>query len=245
VAKDQGSSSLDVSAAVDPGSDRFDGMEAAAHPTRLTQAANSRRYDRVARVYALLEPLYLIFPPARRRGVAALGLAPGDVVLEVGAGTGRNFPYLVEAVGPTGKVIGVDPAPGMLAEARRLVDREGWANVELVEGDAGRLRLDREVDAVLFSLSYSAIPDPRPALAQAWECLRPGGRVVVLDAGFTSSRAWRLLDPVARLLVKLGPGDAYSDPWPDLARYGEVWTRRFLLGYFYVCRVEKRSPSAP
>jgi ubiquinone/menaquinone biosynthesis C-methylase UbiE len=215
-------------------------VEGVAHPTRLTQAANSRRYDRVARLYSLLEPFYLIFPPARARAVVALGLKPGDVVLEIGAGTGRNFPYLVEVVGPTGKVIGVDASPGMLAEARRLVEREGWANVELLERDAGSLELDREVDAVLFSLSYSAIPQPRPALARAWERLRPSGRVVVMDAGFTESAALRLLDPIARLLVKLGPGDPYSDPWSDLAAYGQVWTKRFLFGFFYVSVVAKR-----
>jgi ubiquinone/menaquinone biosynthesis C-methylase UbiE len=70
--------------------------EAAEHPTRRSQSANSRQYDRVARFYSTLEPLYLIFPPARRRAVAALGLKPGDTVLEIGAGTGRNFPYLAD-----------------------------------------------------------------------------------------------------------------------------------------------------
>ncbi len=93
------------------------------HPTRRSQSANTRRYDRIARFYSTLEPLYLIFPPARRRAVAALGLKPGDTVLEIGAGTGRNFPYLVEAVGPSGTVIGVDASPGMLAEARKLIER--------------------------------------------------------------------------------------------------------------------------
>lgn len=209
------------------------------HPTRLSQAANTRRYDRVARLYSLLEPLYLIFPPARARAVVALGLGPGDVVLEIGAGTGRNFRHLVEAVGPTGKVIGVDASPGMLAEARRLIEREGWSNVELLHQDAGRLRLGREVDGVLFSLSYSAIPEPRLALARAWERLRPAGRVVVLDAGLTEGGPLRLLAPIARLLVKLGPGDAYSDPWSDLATYGQVWTKRFLFDYFYVSVVAK------
>jgi len=63
-----------------------------AHPTRRSQSANTRRYDRIARTYSVLEPLYLVFPPARRRAVAALGLNAGDIVLEVGAGSGRNFP---------------------------------------------------------------------------------------------------------------------------------------------------------
>jgi demethylmenaquinone methyltransferase/2-methoxy-6-polyprenyl-1,4-benzoquinol methylase len=209
------------------------------HPTRRSQSVNTRRYDRIARTYSTLEPLYLIFPPARRRAVLALGLKPGDTVLEVGAGTGRNFPYLVEAVGPSGKVIGVDASPGMLAEARKLIERNGWANVELLQEDATQLDVDRDVDGVLFSLSYSAMPEPRPALARAWERLRPSSRVVVLDMGLTQGGPYRLLDPIARLLVKYAPGDAYSDPWSDLANYGPVETKRFLFGFFYVSSVTK------
>jgi demethylmenaquinone methyltransferase/2-methoxy-6-polyprenyl-1,4-benzoquinol methylase len=209
------------------------------HPTRRSQNANTGRYDRIARTYSTLEPLYLVFPPARRRAVIALGLNRGDTVLEMGAGTGRNFPYLVDAVGPNGKVIGVDASPGMLAEARKLIDREGWSNVELLQQDATQLEVAREVDGVLFSLSYSAMPEPRPALARAWERLRPGSRVVVMDMGLTQGGPYRLLDPIARLLVKYAPGDAYSDPWSDLATYGQVRTKRFLLGFFYVSSVVK------
>jgi demethylmenaquinone methyltransferase/2-methoxy-6-polyprenyl-1,4-benzoquinol methylase len=209
------------------------------HPTRRSQSANTRRYDRIARTYSVLEPLYLIFPPARRRAVAALGLKPGDTVLEMGAGTGRNFPYLVEAVGPSGTVIGVDASPGMLAEARKLIERNGWSNVDLLQQDATQLEVDRDVDGVLFSLSYSAMPEPQPALARAWERLRPSSRVVVMDMGLTRGGPYRLLDPIARLLVKYAPGDAYSEPWSDLANYGPVETTRFLLGFFYVSSVTK------
>jgi ubiquinone/menaquinone biosynthesis C-methylase UbiE len=209
------------------------------HPTRRSQSANTRRYDRIARFYSTFEPLYLVFPAARRRAVAALGLKAGDTVLEIGAGTGRNFPYLAEAVGPAGTIIGVDASPGMLAEARKLVDRRGWSNVELLQQDASRLEIDREVDGVLFSLSYSALPEPRPALARAWERLRPSSRVVVMDMGLTEGGLYRLLAPIARLLVKYAPGDAYSDPWSDLARYGPVETERFLAGFYYVSTVTK------
>src|ERR1700750_2723602 len=141
------------------------------------------QYDRVARFYRAFEPLYLIFPVARRKAVAALGLKSGDTVLEIGAGTGRNFPYLVEAVGPSGSVIGVDASEGMLREASNLVERRGWSNVSLLRQDAAQLQLDPEVDAVLFSLSYSAMPEPRRALASAWGRLRPGARLAVMDAG--------------------------------------------------------------
>lgn len=196
------------------------------------------QYDRVARLYKVFEPLYLIFPVARRKAVAALGLKPGDTVLEVGAGTGRNFPYLVEAVGPSGSVIGLDASAGMLREARKLVERHSWSNVSLLQQDAAQLQLDRDVDAVLFSLSYSAMPEPQRALASAWKRLRPGARLAVMDAGLTETRLRPLLDPIARLLIRLGPGNPYSRPWDDLAAYGQVAIERFMFIY-YVCTVIK------
>ncbi len=196
------------------------------------------QYDRVARFYRAFEPLYLIFPVARRKAVAALGLKSGDTVLEIGAGTGRNFPYLVEAVGPSGSVIGVDASEGMLREAGKLVKRRGWSNVSLLRQDAAQLQLDPEVDAVLFSLSYSAMPAPQRALAAAWERLRPGARLAVMDAGLTETRLRPLLDPIAHLLIRLGPGNPYSRPWEDLAAYGQVTIERFMFIY-YVCTVTK------
>ncbi|MGN6259084.1 MAG: class I SAM-dependent methyltransferase [Solirubrobacterales bacterium] len=199
------------------------------------------QYDRVARFYKVFEPLYLIFPVARRKAVAALGLEPGDTVLEVGAGTGRNFPYLVGAVGPSGSVIGVDASEGMLREARKLVKRRGWSNVSLLQQDAAHLQVDREVNAVLFSLSYSAMPEPKRALASAWEYLRAGGRLAVMDAGLTETRFRPLLDPIARLLIRLGPGNPYSRPWDDLAEYGQITIERFMWIY-YVCTLVKSQP---
>jgi ubiquinone/menaquinone biosynthesis C-methylase UbiE len=127
------------------------------------------RYDRVARFYRRLEFLFLITPRARLKAVSALELRPGNVVLEIGAGTGRNLRYLTQAVGPSGRVIAVDASPGMLMQARRLVEDRGWRNVELLRQDAAELKVTDELDGVLFSLSYSVIPDPRPALAAAWK----------------------------------------------------------------------------
>lgn len=197
------------------------------------------RYDRIARLYRLIEPLFLITPLARRKAVSALDLKLEDTVLEVGAGTGRNLPYLVDAVGPEGKVIAVDASAGMLAEARRLVAHHAWSNVELIEADAARLDLDQEVDVVLFSLSYSVLPEPEAALKRAWERMGPGARLVVMDAGLPDNLLGRALGPLAHLLVKLAPGDPYSNPWRDLHRYGSPRTDRFLLGLYYVTKLVK------
>ena len=205
------------------------------------QEAITAQYNRVAPWYRVLSPLFLINPVLRRRAVAAMGLRSGDAVLEVGVGSGRNLPYLLEAVGPSGAVVGVDLAAGMLAEAHKLVAKRGATNVELIEAGAATVDLDREFDAVLFSLSYSVIPAAvRPAaLARAWDRLRPGGRLVVLDGGLSRTRMRRLIEPIVRQLTKLGPGDPDTDPRDDLARYGEVATEPALLDIYFVYTVRK------
>lgn len=161
-------------------------------------------------------------------------------MLEVAVGTGRNLPYLVDAVGPSGRVIGVDPSAGMLREAAKMVERRAWRNVDLIEGDATTLDLHHGLDAILFSLSWSVIPDPVAALQRIWAGLRPGGRVAVMDISLTETRLRPVLTPIARQLNKLGPGRADARPWDDLAPFGEVATDRFF-DLFYVCSVEKRS----
>ena len=133
-------------------------------------------------------------------------------MLEIGVGTGRNLKYLLDAVGRAGFVLGVDAAPGMLSEARRLIARNGWTKVRLVEQDAETLDLDSEVDAVLFSLSYSAIPNPRQALDPAWSLLRAGGRVVVMDAGLTATRATTRAESFDGPAAQTRPGGPLLSP---------------------------------
>ena len=68
----------------------------------------------------------------REEAVRALALRAGDTVVEIGCGTGLNFPWLEKAVGHQGRIVGVDLTDAMLQEARERVRREGWTNVEIV-----------------------------------------------------------------------------------------------------------------
>lgn len=199
----------------------------------------TRRYDRLARFYNVLEPLYLIHDGARRKAVQALELSTGDTVLEIGCGTGRNLAHLLNAVGDGGRVIGVDASSGMLAEAHKLVERHGWSNVQLLQADAAKLAAEPALDGALFSLSYSVLPDRGPALEAAWRQLRAGGRLVVMDAGLPDNLLGRILRPAGRVLVSIAPGDPYSRPWDDLATLAPVSTRRFLASLYFVCSITK------
>jgi ubiquinone/menaquinone biosynthesis C-methylase UbiE len=198
------------------------------------------RYSRFARWYRYLEWTILLAPGFRRRAVRRLGLEPGESVLEVGCGTGRNLKLLRGAVGDGGDVIGLDVTPAMLDEAQRLIDRYGWSNVTLVQGDAAHVALSEPVDVAYFSLSYSVIPDREGALDRAWEALRPGGRLVIMDAGIPDTGSMRILRRPAELVATVFPGDPYSRPWRDLQRLSPtITTERFQLGLYFICTVEK------
>jgi ubiquinone/menaquinone biosynthesis C-methylase UbiE len=207
---------------------------------RQPLARVASRYDRMARWYRFAGPLILLAPGFRRKAVGRLGLQRGDTVLEVGCGTGRNLALLCDAVGDHGRVIGVDASAGMLAQARQLATRQGWKNVSLIYQDAAELALENQVDAVFFSLSYSVLPDRARVLQKAWQALRPGGRLVIMDAGLPASPLGRALGPFGEAIATVFPGDPYSQPWEDLKAISDtVTTERFQLGIYFICRVVK------
>lgn len=111
------------------------------------------RYDRLASLIGFIDWLFFVPPHFRARAAQHLALRPGDCVLEIGCGTGRNFPYLRAAVGAGGRVYGVDLSAGMLAKARALCTRRGWSNVEMTQDDAAHYIAPEPLDAVLFGLS--------------------------------------------------------------------------------------------
>jgi demethylmenaquinone methyltransferase/2-methoxy-6-polyprenyl-1,4-benzoquinol methylase len=117
----------------------------------------------------------------RRRAVRALRLRPGQTVVDLGCGTGKNLPLLAEAAGAGGRVVGVDFSPAMLEEARARIEENGLANVELVEADAATFDFPESLDRVLATFSLSMMPEPERVIARAAAALSPDGRLAVLD----------------------------------------------------------------
>lgn len=183
-----------------------------------------RRYDLVARAYDVLSLERLLYGRPRARTLELLGPPVGGTVLDLGCGTGLNFPRLVTAVGPTGRVIGIDSSAPMLAAAARRITAGGWSNIALVAGDvtalstlldAAGLAVDA-VDAVVATFVLSLLDDPTGIWADLDEAVRRHPvRIAVADIG-TPDTALRPLRPVYALLARAGGAQPQRRSWRPL-----------------------------
>ena len=117
-----------------------------------TYRKKAKHYDITSRLYPA--PGY---PQRAQRlqAVQALGLRAGDSVIDIACGTGLNFPLIEEAIGPHGRIVGVDLTDAMLAQAKDRIETNGWSNISLVLADAAEFDFPSEVDAVLCTYALS------------------------------------------------------------------------------------------
>ncbi len=154
--------------------------------------------------------------PDRARVVELLGAGPGDVVLDVGCGTGLCFAELRARVGPEGRVVGIEQSIEMLGQASHRIDEHGWGNVELLLGAAEEVALPVVADAALFCFTHDVLRTPA-ALENIVAHLRPGGRVAAVGpmwAPWWAPGMNLLIWSVASWYVTTFEG--FSEPWSHL-----------------------------
>jgi ubiquinone/menaquinone biosynthesis C-methylase UbiE len=143
-----------------------------------TYRKKAKHYDITSRLYPA--PGY----PQREqriRAVRALGLRPGDSVIDMACGTGLNFRLLEKVVGPSGRIVGVDLTDAMLARAEDRIAKNGWSNISLVQADAVGFDFPAEVSAILSTYALTQVPECAEVIAHGAKALAGGGRWVVLD----------------------------------------------------------------
>ncbi|WP_328855371.1 class I SAM-dependent methyltransferase [Microbispora hainanensis] len=134
--------------------------------------------------------------PVFAAAIAEMALPSGGLVLDAGCGTGRAFPLLRDAVGPAGRVVGMDVTPEMIRSAR---DRGRAEFGLLLIADVERLPLgDGVADGVLASGLISHVPRPAAVLAELARVTRPGGRLALfhpVGRAVLAARRGRTLTP--------------------------------------------------
>lgn len=158
-------------------------------------------WDRISDVY--VREIDRRFGPVVDGVVARAALRSDQRVLDLGTGTGAVAERAAALVGPSGRVLGVDISPEMLARARRRVTTRGLTNVAFREGRAEALPVeDAAYDAVLASLSLMYVIDRAAAAREIARVLRPGGRSMI---------TWFLLNDESKRSLEQ-QADTRSDP---------------------------------
>jgi len=114
--------------------------------------------------------------------IALMDLQPGQIVADIGAGTGYFLSRLSAAVGPEGRVFGLDVEPNMVAHMERRIASESLSNTEAVVVPADDPSLEpASVDAILIVDTWHHIGEREAYAAKLFSALKPGGSVYVVD----------------------------------------------------------------
>ncbi|MFH8611465.1 class I SAM-dependent methyltransferase [Streptomyces sp. NPDC018029] len=193
------------------------GTPMTAESERMVQVYRKRakRYDLTSNRLYLIGQRTMAY---KHLALEQLALRPGDTVVDAGCGTGHNLPLLAEAVGPTGRVIGVDLTDAMLEQAEDRVRRAGLSQVSLVQADLTTYEYPENVRGITACFSLTLISEYAKVIERGYEALAPGGRWVVLD--YRLPRWWpeRLIPALGPMIAPFG-GDTsmvLRHPWEPI-----------------------------
>ena len=186
--------------------------------------------------------------PWRQRLVDLLPLREGDVVLDVGCGTGLCFELLQTKIGASGAIIGIDESPQMLWLATRHVRDKGWQKVTLVEAPVEQAEIPVSADAALFCAVHDVLQN-QEALDNVFGHLRPGGWIAAGGGKWTAP--WLIpLNLLALAMHEPYIRDfrGFDRTWRLLEKFVDdlsVSYVAFGTGYLAIGRVKETIPGPP
>ena len=195
---------------------RMEPIDDAARRARRTYDAAADSFDAPANGF---------WASTGRRTVERLGLAPGAQVLDLPCGTGASALPAAEAVGPTGSVVAVDLAEGLIALAQAKARAAGLRNMRFVQADMRATGLpDESFDEVVCVFGVFFVPDRQALMRELWRMVRPGGTLAVTCWGphVLEPGATAFWDAVAAVRPDLVRG---FNPWDDLVSVDQLVDR--------------------
>ena len=177
------------------------------------------------------------FEPIRVQAIGCLGLQRGETVLDVGCGTGLSFEPLRQRVGKSGRVVGIEQCPEMMAKAQARVLDNHWHNVDLVCAPASAARVPGLADAALFHFTHDVLRESA-AIGNVLAHLRRGAHVVASGLQLAPPWAWPVNAFVLlAAMYSVSSLEGLGHPWDKLARrLTDVQVQSALMGGAYVAR---------
>lgn len=186
--------------------------------SKATEIAR-RRYDRIAPVYDFMQGWSERGRPSLWRKLL-WSKATGSRLLEIGVGTGKNFPYYPHYP-PGAEITAIDFSPKMLRRAQDKAARE-HIPVKLLLMDAQELAFpDNSFDSVLASYVFCSVPDPVRGLKEACRICQPGGKVLLLEH-VRSPNTWlgKLMDLLNPLVVRVSGANINRNTLTNVEKSG-------------------------
>ena len=179
----------------------------------------------------------------RRLTIEALELRPGDTVVEIGCGTGMNFPLFQADVGPTGRIIGVDISEEMLKRAEKRISDAGWKNVDLVLSSAADYSFPDSVDGIIATGVLTYEPDYDNVIERGAKALAPGRRWAVFDYKMPSGWIRRLVPLFIWIFRGFGISMALAERTPACSIKQHLRNTKideFYFGLLFIASGERR-----
>jgi phosphatidylethanolamine/phosphatidyl-N-methylethanolamine N-methyltransferase len=176
----------------------------------MAEPHESRVYSDFAHFYDLLWGR--VFVDREHAVIESLNLRPGQQVLEVGVGTGISL----DAYPPYVHVVGIDPSPEMLEQAKSKIKENQLSNIEVGVGDALNLSMsDASFDVVCAFHVVTVVPDPVRMMSEMYRVCKPGGRIVIINH-------FRSANPVLGFMTGIANPITKHLGWTTRLRYRDV-----------------------
>ncbi len=215
----------------------------------IRQVANRRKYDLAASSYDFIAYLMSLGQASRLYSELSKSLAipPRGTVVELGCGPASVVPSLLNIIDTSAKIVGIDFSSQMIAIANRKKEVNGWKNVHFMCMDMYDYSPEQRVDAVVFCLALTAMPDYKKAVAKALSILKPGGQLLVIDSIPLSSKWYHPLSNAYMYLKSIVVGARPVAEIPDFieAQTSQFEKRELVLGVYTLINARVREQEGP
>ena len=188
---------------------------------------------------------FFFIKSVRKKAVESLSLKPGDRVLDAGCGSGGSFKYLLESVGISGEVVGLDISPGTIINTNKRIVKNNWKNVKAIEASAHNVKLSGKFQGLLMFAAPDIFASEK-SLSNILPYLYENAHVAFFGAKISKRRFGWLLNGLLRLsFSKLsfptGP-QLEENPWTTIEKHlTELEVKAYFFGWMFLANGIKAS----